>query len=93
MKKITMFLLLGLCTLFVANAQEDRVATALGDARVSTTQHVQPRALTTIYETDNLGVNGAEITAAANGASTSMADAIVFAVYIPPQAPAPGHAL
>ena len=59
MKKITMFLILTLCTIFVANAQVERVATALGDARVSQTQNTRSRAVSTIYQTENLGANGA----------------------------------
>ncbi len=79
MKKITLFLILTLFATFFAEGQEERLATGIRDARTTQVQNTQSRALTTIYETDHTGATGAEITAAANGPNTSMADAIVLA--------------
>ncbi|WP_249041337.1 HYR domain-containing protein, partial [Aequorivita antarctica] len=79
MKKITFSLILTFCAIFFAQSQEERLATGIRDVQTSQIQRNQSRALTTIYETNHLGANGAEITAAANGPNTSMADAIVLA--------------
>ena len=79
MKKITLFLLLSLCTLFIASAQQERTATAKRSAQSSQSNTVSNRAPSTIYDTSHVSNQGAEITAAANGAATSMADAIVLA--------------
>ncbi|WP_415501347.1 HYR domain-containing protein, partial [Aequorivita lipolytica] len=79
MKRITLFFILMLCATFFAEAQEERLATGIRDARTAQVQNTQSRALTTIYETDHLGANGVEISSAANGPNTSMADAIVLA--------------
>ncbi|WP_258455051.1 HYR domain-containing protein, partial [Aequorivita sp. CIP111184] len=79
MKKITLFFILVLFATHFAEAQEERLATGIRDARITHVQNAQSRALTTIYETDHTGATGAEITAAANGSNTSMADAIVLA--------------
>jgi len=79
MKKITLFFILTLFATFFAEGQEERLATGIRDVRTTQVQNTQSRALTTIYETDHTGATGAEITAAANGPNTSMADAIVLA--------------
>ena len=79
MKKITFSILLMFCGLFFAQAQEERLATGIRDMQSTRIHTTQSRALSTIYDTSHTGTTGAEITAAANGPNTSMADAIVLA--------------